>query len=148
MTVATEPDGRFRFASVPQEALVLVVTCKGFATVEKKLSPVAQDLTQLRIVLLPAPVSGTVTISATRTEMRISETAASAQFDDDQNLFRLRRYFTLDVFLSRRLGRGVEAFFAAENLFSQRYETSKTPVTTVGPPILLRVGFRLRLPAR
>jgi len=73
---------------------------------------------------------------------------ASAQFDDDQNLFRLRRYFTLDVFLSRRLGRGVEAFFAAENLFSQRYETSKTPVTTVGPPILLRVGFRLRLPAR
>jgi len=77
MPAATEADGRFRFASVPQEALVLVVTCKGFASVEKKLSPVAQDLTQISIVLLPAPVSGTVTISATRTEMRISETAAS-----------------------------------------------------------------------
>ncbi len=72
----------------------------------------------------------------------------SAQFDDDQNLFRLRRYFTLDAFLSRRLGRGVEAFVAAENLFNQRYETGKTPVTTIGLPILVRVGFRLRVPTR
>jgi len=28
-------------------------------------------------------------------------------------------------------------------LFNQRYETGKTPVTTIGPPIPVRVGFRL-----
>lgn len=69
--------------------------------------------------------------------------ASSAQFDDDQNRFRLEPYFTLDAFASRRLTRGFEAFLAAENLFDQRYTTGLTPVRTIGPPLLLRLGFRL-----
>ncbi|HEY0431815.1 MAG TPA: TonB-dependent receptor [Pyrinomonadaceae bacterium] len=68
--------------------------------------------------------------------------ASSSQFDDDQNLFRLAPYFTLDLFVSRRMGRSVEAFVAAENLLNQRYEVGKTPVTTLGPPILVRAGLR------
>jgi len=71
--------------------------------------------------------------------------ASSSQFDDDQNIFRLRQYFTLDTFVSRRLSHKVELFAAAENLFNQRYEIGKTPVTTLGPPILLRAGLRLHL---
>ena len=67
------------------------------------------------------------------------------QFDDDQNRFRLKRYFTLDAFASRRVARGIEAFVAIENIFNQRYQIGRTPVTTLGPPLLLRVGFRLRL---
>jgi outer membrane receptor protein involved in Fe transport len=70
---------------------------------------------------------------------------ASSQFDDDQNLFRLGSYFTVDAFVSRRIARGLEAFIAAENLFNQRYEVGKTPVTTLGPPILVRVGLRVQL---
>lgn len=70
--------------------------------------------------------------------------ASSSQFDDDQNQFRLRRYFALDALVSRRLGRQAEVFIAAENLTNTRIETGRTPVLTVGPPLLIRVGMRLR----
>jgi outer membrane receptor protein involved in Fe transport len=71
--------------------------------------------------------------------------AAGPQFDDDQNALRLGGYFTLDAFVSRGLGRGVELFAAAENLIGQRYEVGRTPVLTLGPPAFARVGLRLRL---
>jgi outer membrane receptor protein involved in Fe transport len=71
--------------------------------------------------------------------------ATGAQFDDDQNRFRLDRYFTLDAFASRQLARNIELFVAVENLLNQRYEIGRTPVTTLSPPLLARVGFRLRL---
>jgi outer membrane receptor protein involved in Fe transport len=71
--------------------------------------------------------------------------ASSSQFDDDQNLFRLGSYFTLDTLATRRLSRNFDIFFAAENLFNQRYEVGKTPVTTLGPPILIRAGLRIHL---
>lgn len=74
--------------------------------------------------------------------------ASSSQFDDDQNLFRLAPYFTLDVFVSRLIKRNVEGFIAIENLFNQRYEIGKTPVTTLGPPILVRAGFRFHLDSK
>ncbi|MDQ3652851.1 MAG: TonB-dependent receptor [Acidobacteriota bacterium] len=74
--------------------------------------------------------------------------ATSSQFDDDQNRFRLGRYFTLDALASRRVTRRVDLFIAAENLFNQRYDIGRTPVRTLGPPLLARVGFRLRLGAR
>jgi iron complex outermembrane receptor protein len=71
--------------------------------------------------------------------------ASSSQFDDDQNQFRLDSYFTLDAFVSRRLNQRVELFVAVENVFNQRYEVGKTPITTLGPPILVRGGFRVQL---
>jgi outer membrane receptor protein involved in Fe transport len=71
--------------------------------------------------------------------------ASGAQFDDDQNLLRLGGYFTLDALASRRLARGVEAFVAAENLTGRRYEVGRTPVLTLGPPLFVRLGLRLRL---
>lgn len=74
--------------------------------------------------------------------------AASSQFDDDQNLFRLGSYFTLDAMASRRVSGRLDVFLAAENLFNQRYEVGKTPVTTLGPPLLVRAGLRLRLGSR
>ncbi|HYG83075.1 MAG TPA: hypothetical protein VD861_21945, partial [Pyrinomonadaceae bacterium] len=57
--------------------------------------------------------------------------------------FRLGPYFTLDAFASRRITRGLEAFLALENLTGRRYTTGLTPVRTVGPPLLMRLGFRL-----
>ncbi len=82
---------------------------------------------------------------AGRTTFAVQGRASSAQFDDDQNLLRLGGYFTLDAFLSRRLGRGVELFAAAENLTGRRSEVGRTPVLTLGPPAFARVGLRLRL---
>jgi outer membrane receptor protein involved in Fe transport len=68
--------------------------------------------------------------------------ASDRQFDDDQNLLPLAGYFTLDAIVSRRLVRGVEVFGALENLTGHRYEVGKTPVTTLGPPVLARAGLR------
>ncbi|HSB12324.1 MAG TPA: TonB-dependent receptor [Blastocatellia bacterium] len=74
--------------------------------------------------------------------------AVGSQFDDDQNLLRLNSYFTLDAFASRSLGRGVEVFGAFENLTGERYDIGRTPVRTIGPPLLARIGFRFNLGAR
>jgi outer membrane receptor for monomeric catechols len=71
--------------------------------------------------------------------------AGGQQFDDDQNRFPLGRYFTLDALASRRLTRNFDVFVAAENLLDQRYLIGRTPVTTIGPPLLLRAGIRFRL---
>ena len=73
---------------------------------------------------------------------------SSAQFDDDQNTLKLGRYFTLDLLGGRSLGHGLEAFAAFENLFDERYTVSLSPVPTLGPPFIARIGLRLKFPAR
>jgi outer membrane receptor protein involved in Fe transport len=75
----------------------------------------------------------------------IQARAGGQQFDDDQNRFPLGRYFTIDALASRRLTPNFDIFVAAENLFNQRYLTGRTPVSTVGPPALIRGGIRFRL---
>lgn len=74
--------------------------------------------------------------------------AGGSQFDDDQNQLRLDRYFALDAFASRSLGNGVEVFGAFENLTGQRYDIGRTPVRTVGPPLLARIGVRFHWGSR
>ena len=109
--------------------------------------------TQLEGLLIPQVPRNQLTFQArylnpSVVTLGLQGRASSYQFDDDQNLFRLGKYFTLDAFASRRLSRTVEAFVAAENLFNQRYDVGLTPVRTIGPPRLLRLGFRLRLGAK
>ena len=70
---------------------------------------------------------------------------SGAEFDDDQNLLLLGRYFELDALASRSLGHGVEAFAAAENLLNQRCDVARTPVLTIGPPAQVRIGLRVAL---
>ena len=70
------------------------------------------------------------------------------QFDDDRNQLKLDRYFTLDALVSRPIGRGIELFAAAENLFNQRYDIGRTPIRTIGPPLLARFGIRFQMGAR
>jgi outer membrane receptor protein involved in Fe transport len=67
----------------------------------------------------------------------------SSQFDDDQNLLPLERFFTLDADVSRAVSERVRLFVAVQNLTGSRYEISSTPVFTVGPPILVRGGVRV-----
>lgn len=74
--------------------------------------------------------------------------ASGSQLDDDQNRFRLDKYFTLDAHASRRFAHGLEAFIAAENIFDTRYDVGLTPVRTIGPPLLVRIGFRLQIGSR
>jgi len=39
-------------------------------------------------------------------------------------------------------------FGAFENLTGQRYDIGRTPVRTLGPPLLARVGIRFQLGSR
>jgi len=70
------------------------------------------------------------------------------QFDDDQNLLPLGKFFTLDASLSRRIWNDLDAYAAFENIFDERYTVARTPVRELGPPTLFRVGFRLHLGQR
>jgi outer membrane receptor protein involved in Fe transport len=74
--------------------------------------------------------------------------AIGEQFDDDRNQFALDRYFVLDLLASRRIAGGLEVFGAVENLFNQRYDIGRTPLRTIGPPALVRVGIRFNLGSR
>ena len=67
------------------------------------------------------------------------------QFDDDQNTLPLEGFFTLDAEVSRRVSEHVRVFAAFQNLTGSRYEISSTPVFTVGPPVLFRLGARVTL---
>ena len=83
-----------------------------------------------------------------RVTLAVQGRAVGAQFDDDQNRLKLARYFTVVAFLSHGLGHGAELFAAGENLTGQRYQVGRTPVLTIGPPALVRVGFRMELGGR
>ncbi len=74
------------------------------------------------------------------------------QFDDDQNLYPLGRFYTMDLQIGRKLTRNLEVFAAAENITDERYNVANTPTATgslfnVGPPILYRIGLRVNFPA-
>ena len=70
--------------------------------------------------------------------------ASDAQFEDDLNTFRLRPFFTLDVFASYKFQK-FELFTAAENLFNNRYDIGLTPNRNVAAPRFVRVGMRFNL---
>jgi outer membrane receptor protein involved in Fe transport len=84
-----------------------------------------------------------ITYVGTKWSAGVQARFVAQQFDDDQNLLLLKNFFTLDAEASRRISSRVSMFFAAQNLTGVRYEVSKTPVLTVGPPVLFRVGVRV-----
>jgi outer membrane receptor protein involved in Fe transport len=68
-------------------------------------------------------------------------------FDDDLNLLPLGDATVVDLRLARPIGpieRGAEVFVAAENLLDESYAAGRTPVTTLGPPRLVRLGITWR----
>ena len=69
----------------------------------------------------------------------------SRQFDDDQNLLPLERFFTLDAEATRMVSEKLRVFVAFQNLNGSRYQISSTPIFTVGPPVLVRGGVRVTL---
>ncbi len=68
--------------------------------------------------------------------------ADSNEFDDDQNLLPLGASFVLSATVSHPLPKGFDIFFQGENLTNDEYNIGRTPVVTVGQPILARVGLR------
>ena len=67
------------------------------------------------------------------------------QFDDDRNQFPLDPFFVLDLYAARRLVRQLEIFAAVENATNSRYTIGRTPVRTLGSPVLAQLGLRFTL---
>jgi outer membrane receptor protein involved in Fe transport len=104
----------------------------------------------LEKLLIPQIARHQLTVQLTysapkQTTIAVQFRAVGPQFDDDQNQFRLRAFSTADVFVSRRVGRKIEIFAAAENLFDSKIESGRTPVLTLASPRTFRAGLRLRL---
>src|SRR6267142_327375 len=76
-TSQTDSEGRFHLESTAHESLILEITAEGFATIKERVTPATDGSTQLRFVLRPANVTAEVTVTATRTDTRLDETAAS-----------------------------------------------------------------------
>lgn len=75
-------------------------------------------------------------------EVTVAMRAAGKAYDDSTNLFPLRRFVSVDVFGQRALGHGWSAFVSVQNVFNQRAEVARTPLLTLGNPVLAQGGVR------
>ncbi|MGB7310605.1 MAG: TonB-dependent receptor [Candidatus Acidiferrales bacterium] len=70
------------------------------------------------------------------------------QYDSTSNQFLMGGYFLLDAMATRSVGRGVQLYFAAENLLDRGYLFSLNGGPELGLPITARFGIRFNLPER
>ncbi len=70
------------------------------------------------------------------------------QYDSTGNQFLMGGYFVLDAMASRSIGKGVQVYFAAENLLDRGYLFSLNGGPELGLPITARFGVRFNFPER
>jgi outer membrane receptor protein involved in Fe transport len=61
---------------------------------------------------------------------------------DDTTFLPLDRAFTVDGEISHAILPHTHVFLAAQNLFNDRYVVARTPISSLGPPAMVRGGFR------
>lgn len=66
------------------------------------------------------------------------------QFEDDLNTLRMGGYVVVDVAASRRLRPNLDLFLAAENLLDKEYLVGRAGVDTIGQPLFIHGGVRVR----
>ena len=69
------------------------------------------------------------------------------QFDNDTNSLVLPAYGTVELSLLRAVGRNLDVFFTAQNLFDKEYVVQRNP-STIGSPRLVTGGIRVRWSGR
>jgi outer membrane receptor protein involved in Fe transport len=110
---------------------------KGSQDIGNWIPEVARNMATLNLRAFK-PAQGTLSLQS-----RLS----GRQYDDDANAFMLHGYFRLDAYGSHNLGKRIELFAAAENLFDREIEVSKTPTTTLATPRTARFGFMVHIGA-
>ena len=73
----TDSDGRFHFGAVPAAAGTITVRNDGFANVQQSWNAHNQGSEPIQITLTPQALAEGITVTATRTGQRVSDTAAS-----------------------------------------------------------------------
>jgi outer membrane receptor protein involved in Fe transport len=82
----TGSDGRVLFESLPIAEGTVTVERDGFSPAQGKWDARSQGSTPLEIVLQPQPTAERITVTATRTEQKVSDTAASVTVLNQQDL--------------------------------------------------------------
>ncbi len=67
------------------------------------------------------------------------------QFESDTNTLPMGGYAVVDLSASRMITRNIGIFIAAENLFDKTYLTGRPGVDTIGQPLFIHGGVRVRL---
>lgn len=85
-------------------------------------------------------------LSAEEMELAVFARFVGAQYEDDLNSAKLDEFITLDVVFRYTIASELEFFATAENVLGGHYDVAETAggVTTIGPPLMLFVGLRLR----
>lgn len=81
-------------------------------------------------------------------EINLLGRTSGRQFDDDQNVYLLHGFFSLDAYAQRAFGDRLVLFASGGNLFNRSIEAGRTPVLTLASPRILRVGLRIGLPGK
>ena len=71
--------------------------------------------------------------------------STSSVFDDDLNTLTLDSYFKIDAFVARRINGLMDVYVAGENLLNQHFMVARTPIVTLGSPLVARAGIQLHL---
>lgn len=82
----TDTLGNFRFSNALPVPGTITVKAAGFATFVRELTSSEADLTHLKIVLTPATLTSQITVTATRTPERLSDSAADVIVLNSQEL--------------------------------------------------------------
>ncbi len=82
----TGGDGQVSFNSLPIAEGTVTVECDGFSPAQQMWNAQVQGSTPMEIVLHPQPTAERITVTATRTEQRVSNTAASVTVLDQQDI--------------------------------------------------------------
>src|SRR5262245_31964783 len=85
VSAATDANGKFVFDNAGDPS-TLTVRARGFAAASRTLHAADPDASNLRITLAPASLSDQITVTADRTETRVSDTAASVQVLSSEDL--------------------------------------------------------------
>jgi outer membrane receptor protein involved in Fe transport len=132
-----ELEGSVRFASLS------VAFASGFVSSHFKGATALRDK---RVPQVPAYNLGLdVRFNRARWTASSQLRVTGPQFEDDQNVFTLRRATVVDAFGGRTFGRST-AFVAIENLFDRVYDVGRTPTLTTGVPRAVRAGVLIALP--
>jgi outer membrane receptor protein involved in Fe transport len=153
--------GRVRSRGLEAEGEVHVavhgVLTAGYALTDARVRSFPEDpgLEGLRLPQVPrhqvtlqaryaAPARGGASASESRWRLGLQARWSSAAWEDDRNQLELGPGLQIDLFASRRIGKGLEAFAAAENVLDAEIVVARTPVPSLGAPRLLRAGVRVR----
>ncbi len=77
--------------------------------------------------------------------LRIEGRVSGHQFDDDANAFRLSGFFQLDGYASHSFPHGVDLYAEGQNLLDRTIQAGRTPVLTLGTPLIGTIGIRWRV---